>query len=456
VKQPQHGLSPHGIVTSDHATQDTEALVQAPHFQRIAEFAMDYHTGLLVIGMQQLLYFVGWLMAAHLIPPMRQIAIRWSLFALFLASFFFLNTSGQALNVNTDYLSVISLLASVIMARRASEYFFSLKVQWREDIPFFAGILLLLYLSHQLSSHEQQVCYLLTISCLGLAWLITRAVMTAHEAMAKEFGNSIAMILHGPSLLLAITMLVQAALLQGKTSMVMDVYTGQSNGISYLLLMLVATGFTHIFYVILIVKRLFLQMEIQTKQDPLTDLLNRRGMQEILDQQMEAHFRCHDPCSILMLDIDHFKRINDEQGHDKGDDVLRQVAKIIKATVRTTDQVARIGGEEFLVILPNTPIALATEMAERLRSMIERRSLDMSGGPITVSIGVTQAIPEDNEQNRLLIRADHALYQSKKQGRNQVSVLKESLIKSCALCEAGEAHRVAEPKAAKRGRGRRS
>lgn len=384
---------------------------------------MDYHTGLLIIGTQQLLYFVGWLMAAHLIPPMRQIAIRWSLFALFLAFFFFLNSWDLVTTPIVGSLSVITLLFSVVLARRASEHFFALDVKWREDVPFLLLVSALLYWVYQLENHDEQTRFVLTIVCLGVAWLIIRTMITVHKAMAREFGNSIAMILHAPSLLLATIVLIQSALLQTKINIVMDTQSGEFHNISYLLLMLIATGFTHIFYVILIVKRLILQLEIQSKCDPLTRLLNRRGMQEILNQQMEIRFRYNEPFSVLMLDIDHFKRINDEHGHDKGDDVLRKVAQIIRSSVRATDQVARIGGEEFLVIMPRTPLAVAAEMAERLRATIEDRSMDMMGRFVTVSIGVTHAIPRDSEQDRLLIRADHALYQSKEHGRNRVSVI---------------------------------
>lgn len=384
---------------------------------------MDYHTGFLIIGTQQLLYFVGWLMAAHLIPPMRQIAVRWSLFALFLAFFFFLNTWDLISNPITSYVSVITLLFSIVLARRASEHFFSLSVKWWEDVPFLLLVALLLYWVFQLDNRDEQTRYVLTIAFTGLAWLIIRAVITVHKAMTREFGKSVAMIMHAPSLILAAIVLIQSVLFQTKTSIAITPHTGQFSSISYLLLMLIATGFTHIFYVILLVKRLILQLETQSKRDPLTDLLNRRGMQEILNQQMEFRFRYNEPFSVLMLDIDHFKRINDEHGHDKGDDVLRKIARIIEASVRTTDQVARIGGEEFLVMLPRTTIALAAEMAERLRATIESNSLEIMGKSVTVSIGVTHAIPQDGEQNRLLIRADHALYQSKEHGRNRVSIV---------------------------------
>lgn len=384
---------------------------------------MDYHTGLLIIGTQQLLYFLGWLMAAHLIPPMRQIAVRWSLFALVLAFFFFLNSSDLVTTPIVGSLSVLTLLFSVVLARRASEHFFALDVKWREDVPFLLLVAALLYGVYQLDNQDEQTRFVLTLVCLGLAWLIIRTMITVHKAMAREFGNSIAMILHAPSLLLATIVLIQSALLQTKINIVMDTQSGQFHNVSYLLLMLIATGFTHIFYVILIVKRLILQLEIQSKCDPLTNTLNRRGMQEILNQQMEIRFRYNEPFSVLMLDIDHFKRINDEHGHDKGDDVLRKIAQIIRSSVRATDQVARIGGEEFLVILPRTQLAVAAEMAERIRSIIESRSTEIMGKPVTISIGVTHAIPQDSEQDRLLIRADQALYQSKEHGRNRVSVV---------------------------------
>lgn len=158
--------------------------------------------------------------------------------------------------------------------------------------------------------------------------------------------------------------------------------------------------------------------------DPLTGLLNRRGM----DARLEALLAPAPPAefSLLMIDIDHFKSINDHFGHALGDAVIRNVADAIRKCIRGGDHAVRYGGEEFLVILPDTPVDGASTVAETVRARVAslrlvRRRDDFRLPPFTVSVGVAGYQPGDNA-DALLQRADSALYRSKEQGRNRVSV----------------------------------
>ncbi len=162
------------------------------------------------------------------------------------------------------------------------------------------------------------------------------------------------------------------------------------------------------------------------RTDPLTSLKNRRAFLESLASQLEISIRHARPLSVLILDIDHFKPYNDEFGHLAGDEVLRQVADILEQVARRSDVVARIGGEEFGIILPETDARGATVLAERFRAAIEaarwpRRAITASLGAMTADFGQPVPRPRAPALSDLLEEADRALYRSKAAGRNRVT-----------------------------------
>jgi two-component system cell cycle response regulator len=134
--------------------------------------------------------------------------------------------------------------------------------------------------------------------------------------------------------------------------------------------------------------------------------------------------RGNQPLSLMMTDIDHFKAVNDTHGHQAGDDVLKEIGKRLRANVRPTDVVCRTGGEEFVVLMPNTPGDLACAAAERIRKAVAAEEFPVLGGSqslrITVSAGVSTLQGEGDTIDDLMHRADTALYQAKTGGRNRV------------------------------------
>lgn len=155
------------------------------------------------------------------------------------------------------------------------------------------------------------------------------------------------------------------------------------------------------------------------RTDPLTGLLNRRGLDQAIDTQLE-HARFNDlPLSILIADLDHFKRLNDLHGHAAGDAALQQFAAIIDQNRRHYDTVARHGGEEFTLVLPGTDLKAALEVAGRLRATVERQ-LAAGSRRMTVSFGVASFPEHGVTVEDLMRRADEALYLAKSRGRNRV------------------------------------
>lgn len=165
-----------------------------------------------------------------------------------------------------------------------------------------------------------------------------------------------------------------------------------------------------------------LNAESYARIDPLTNLFNRRALTELVYPIWNLGERQKTSMSIMLLDLDWFKRINDEFGHIMGDDVLKHVAQVLKNRLRLSDIILRWGGEEFLVFLPDTDIVQAKFLAEKLRRYFDDYKVS-NVARVTISVGVTSGFPNDISFDELIKLADEALYQAKKNGRNQVVAL---------------------------------
>jgi diguanylate cyclase (GGDEF)-like protein len=167
------------------------------------------------------------------------------------------------------------------------------------------------------------------------------------------------------------------------------------------------------------------ELEAQSQTDPLTGLLNRRALEQIGTDAVEAARRQNSVLSLIVLDLDRFKSINDEHGHDGGDAALHHAARCLRDNLRDVDHIARLGGEEFVAVLPGTSHDHAAEIAENLRHCLASLTVEHLNQEIrlSASFGVAAMLPTDTTWVEILRRGDRALYLAKERGRDRVAVL---------------------------------
>ena len=155
-----------------------------------------------------------------------------------------------------------------------------------------------------------------------------------------------------------------------------------------------------------------------------TQTFNKQYLLESLDSEFQFSKTYGRPLSVIYFDLDHFKKVNDTYGHNAGDFILSELSKLVKSIVRKDDIFCRFGGEEFVILLPNTDARTAYDSAERIRKTVEENIFNTEGHSLkqTVSLGVSQLQPSMNTPKDFLEDADKKLYQSKQNGRNQVTI----------------------------------
>lgn len=164
-------------------------------------------------------------------------------------------------------------------------------------------------------------------------------------------------------------------------------------------------------------------LRLRAMVDALTGVWNRGAVFDLAHRELSRARRTGTALSLVMLDLDHFKQVNDQHGHLVGDEVLKEVCRRLRACIRSYDAIGRYGGEEFLVVFPDTDANISGALAERLRRAVAERPLTVGDLELdlTISLGLTSTQPSDEEFETVLQRADDALYQAKREGRNRVA-----------------------------------
>jgi diguanylate cyclase (GGDEF)-like protein len=382
-----------------------------------------------LVSLQLLLYAALWALAGWLLPRERRAAWHWMAYALLGAGGLALvGLRGPAPTVWTHPIASLVLVASLLLARRGTEVFLHAPTTDRHSLLLLGGLALCLAgLGIQAETDHHRVA----LSALASAWVMCSAVPALARSLAPEFGTRAIWMVSPPLVVLALVHLATSlgAWRQGTASVTIEQASAQVQAATWGSTLVAAAAF-NVMFLALLVARLVRRLHHEATHDPLTGLLNRRAMGQALALEWQRHRRMGTPFAAVSLDIDHFKRINDTHGHDVGDAVLVTVAQRLRDTVRDMDQVARMGGEEFLVLMPGCEAAgagLAT--ADRLRLAVAQGPLPV---PVTLSAGVAGPLASDARVDTLLQRCDRALYAAKAQGRDRAVLLPGTAVDSAA------------------------
>ena len=367
---------------------------------------------------------VLWLVAGWAMRDQRRVALHWSAFAALSVLFFLLFVAkpahGEPLAQLMRDASNISTVLSMVALQRGIWLFVGRALQntghvavvlivvlvsWTGSDPsagplrvgVICGVLAALSLSiaRDLHGHARDTAHIRYPWLLSAAPLIASAVYAVRGLRAVLVAGSVASEMGGDSAL------------------------NIASAFAYVVLV---PSF-HATLMALVVMRLVADLRRLSRHDDLTGLLNRRALEESLTAQVQRSRRNAEPFCLLMLDVDHFKSINDRFGHAVGDQVLKHLSALLLGHVRAVDRVGRFGGEEFVVLLPGLALAAALPLAERLRHAIAAEPLAHADAAIALSasIGIAEWGGAGEEPSRLLVRADAALYQAKQHGRDRVA-----------------------------------
>ncbi|MBI5256921.1 MAG: GGDEF domain-containing protein [Burkholderiales bacterium] len=380
---------------------------------------------ILMLLLLQLLVAAAWAMAVPTLRLSRLASRHWSLSAVCGArAAALMLTRGSA----PDWLAVsganaVSVLA--VLAMRRGVLIFLRSPAWDGESILVVAFVLLGNLACEWLPPPHCPSVQVMISCAAMAWVLLRMCMQAYPTLRSEFGERTAFLLIAPQVA-AVAMFTLRALagLVPASAGLQPLPADTPLNLASVLLLLMLTLVQHASLAGMALQRLVRKLRHLSQRDPLTGLFNRAEWTRQLEAQHRWLGRFGEPFGVLMIDIDHFKKINDTQGHAAGDAVLLTTAQVLTASARDVDVIGRLGGEEFGVLLPRADQITVRRTAERLRKMLGDAETSWRDQPIrlTVSIGAALCSDADESPAHLLERADHALYQAKNTGRNRTVV----------------------------------
>lgn len=259
--------------------------------------------------------------------------------------------------------------------------------------------------------------------CMATGALLMRAAEDIRTGLAIEFGRSAALVCSLPLWLIGSLLLVRGILpLLGVEGSTQPLQSGEVQQVALALVLVLAAMALHLAMGAMLMLRMIGKLRHLSQHDALTGLLNRRAFGQHLSAERARQQRQPAPLSLLMLDLDHFKAVNDRWGHAAGDAVLVAAAELLRREARTMDLTARAGGEEFAMLLPGTDLEGANRLAERVLEAFRALQVPFDGERLSVSasVGAATSLDPGEDSEELLRRADRALYLAKAGGRDRV------------------------------------
>jgi len=374
-----------------------------------------------MVACQQVVLAFGWIAGAALLLDSRGAMLHWALHAALssaaLACFVAAaHPSDEALRAVGN----LCVVGSMIALQRGVRVFLHQHSAWRWHAAVAVAVMAATWLGVDPSYSPLRVA----VISGALAALSFAAAWDMQLAARWKLDAGWRMLLSIPISLAGLVFAGRAAVAVIYPSTVMSHVTANSalNVGSAMLYLVVALAF-QLTLVGLVLSQFVAELKEASRFDPLTGVLNRRAIEEVLEAEVQRARRLKNVFSLLMIDADHFKDINDRNGHLAGDRALQHLCTVMASQMRDIDKIGRYGGEEFVVVLPATTHVDARQLAERLRERVESLPLRWQerGLALTVSIGLAQWSGDEDQLAALLARADAALYMAKEAGRNCVA-----------------------------------
>ena len=374
---------------------------------------------LLIIVAQQGLFALAWGLAGWRLGLSRRASIHWTAGTLLVAtSLALILARGEWPDLLTKALANFLAVAAFVATRRGLQIFLRLRTTDREHLALLAvALLAMVWLA---LDPGLALAAATTVSAL-IAWSLMRAAFEAHHALRRSEGRRVALGVALSFALLGAVYLARVGVGLASPEGGPRPLDESSAFNDVLALVFVVAGLSiNMAMAYMVANRLVRRLHRLSLRDPLTGVLNRRGLNMQLMREAVRLRRYREAYAVLVADVDHFKALNDRHGHAAGDAALVALAEVLRRSARNIDQVARIGGEEFCLLLPHTDRAGALAMAERVREAVQAAPWPHLDQPLTVSVGVALGDQANELPDAVLKRADVALYGAKGQGRNRV------------------------------------
>jgi diguanylate cyclase (GGDEF)-like protein len=370
----------------------------------------------LMVAVIQAVFAVIWALSAWLVKGTRRAAAHWAAWSI-LSATIWIAIAAQI--ESPPLLAVVAGFIGVMCLQRGIRIFIEREPEHRLHALLIAAVVFAWWLGTHTSLRYSQAF----INFGVLAWLYFDIARDLYLHARKKLRFKKPWLLALPTALGAIGYGSRAlqALLEPR-SVLDQMSTDSTLNVASAFYFVVLVLALHSTLVVLVVARLVAALRRLSRHDVLTDLLNRRAMEEALDHQIKTCKRDGATFTVMMLDMDHFKRINDQHGHAVGDLALKHVAAVLQSSIREQDALARFGGEEFVVMMARATLDQAEPQADKILTSIADSPLKHDGltVPLSISIGLAQWTGGSEDASHLLSRADAALFQAKVQGRNRV------------------------------------
>ena len=369
--------------------------------------------------LQQGLCAFAWWVGGWRLGLSKKVSAHWMVAALSTAAgLAMILQRGAWPNFITMVVANLAIIFGFITMRRGIQIFLRTRPTDIEHVVVFTIDALLLLTLTFVSEHN---VIAVVGASLPIAWTLLRSAHEAHYALEREGSTATARVVATPLALLGLLFLVRSivgALAPAFAARPLHEENAFNGGVA-MVFMLVGLVL-NLVLALMVVGRLVSRLQHLSERDPLTGLLNRRALAPLLQREAVRLRRNEKAYALLMIDIDHFKAINDQHGHSVGDAALVKLAQVLRQSSREVDHIARLGGEEFCILLPNSDLDGAMRLAARVHTAVRNAQWESIQRTITVSVGVAVAHAADESPQAVLERADQALYRAKNSGRDQV------------------------------------